>query len=49
MPNGTFCAGESLGTNIIIRCVNGVAGPGNCNATDWELPDDLLADIELFW
>ncbi|KAH8818013.1 hypothetical protein F5882DRAFT_388043 [Hyaloscypha sp. PMI_1271] len=31
MPNGTFCAGESLGTNIIIRCVNGVAGPGNCN------------------
>jgi hypothetical protein len=31
LPNGTFCAGESLGTNIIIRCVNGVAGPGNCN------------------
>ncbi|KAE9375261.1 hypothetical protein N431DRAFT_463359 [Stipitochalara longipes BDJ] len=30
-PNGNFCAGTSLGTNIIIRCVNGVAGPGNCN------------------
>lgn len=30
-PNGTFCAGDSLSTNIIIRCVNGVAGPGNCN------------------
>jgi hypothetical protein len=30
-PNGNFCAGDSLGTNIIIRCVNGVAGPGNCN------------------
>jgi len=30
-PNGTFCAGNSLSTNIIIRCVNGVAQPGNCN------------------
>jgi hypothetical protein len=30
-PNGNFCAGDSLTTNIIIRCVNGVAGPGNCN------------------
>jgi len=31
LPNGTFCAGDSLSTNIIIRCVNGKAGPGNCN------------------
>ncbi|PMD44877.1 hypothetical protein L207DRAFT_524322 [Hyaloscypha variabilis F] len=30
-PNGTFCAGNSLSTNIIIRCLNGVGGPGNCN------------------
>jgi hypothetical protein len=30
-PNGTFCAGDSLSTNIIFRCVNGIGGPGNCN------------------
>ncbi|KAG4436771.1 hypothetical protein IFR05_007746 [Cadophora sp. M221] len=30
-PNGAFCAGDSLGTNIIIRCTNGVGQPGNCN------------------
>jgi len=30
-PNGDFCAGESLGTNIIVRCNNGVGQPGNCN------------------
>jgi len=30
---GTFnyCAGDSLKTNIIVRCVNGCAQPGNCN------------------
>lgn len=30
-PNGDFCAGDSLVTNIIIRCTNGVGQPGNCN------------------
>ncbi|KAI9055931.1 hypothetical protein LZ554_000866 [Drepanopeziza brunnea f. sp. 'monogermtubi'] len=30
-PNGAFCAGDSLGTNIIIRCTDGVGQPGNCN------------------
>lgn len=30
-PNGDFCLGESLGTNIIARCNNGVGQPGNCN------------------
>ncbi|CZT01357.1 uncharacterized protein RAG0_09031 [Rhynchosporium agropyri] len=30
-PNGAFCAGDSLGTNIIIRCTNGIGQPGNCN------------------
>ncbi|KAJ5054240.1 uncharacterized protein L3040_000520 [Drepanopeziza brunnea f. sp. 'multigermtubi'] len=29
--NGAFCAGDSLGTNIIIRCTDGVGQPGNCN------------------
>lgn len=29
--NGDFCAGESLLTNIIVRCNNGVGQPGNCN------------------
>lgn len=31
IPNGNYCAGDSLSTNIIIRCNNGVGGPGNCN------------------
>ncbi|CAL3968570.1 unnamed protein product, partial [Diplocarpon coronariae] len=30
-PNGAFCAGDSLSTNIIIRCQDGVGQPGNCN------------------
>ncbi|KAH8687966.1 hypothetical protein BGZ60DRAFT_466138 [Tricladium varicosporioides] len=30
-PNGAYCAGDSLVTNIIIRCNNGVGQPGNCN------------------
>ena len=30
-PNGAFCAGDSLKTNIIIRCSNGFGRPGNCN------------------
>lgn len=30
-PNGVYCAGNSLDTNIIIRCTNGVGQPGNCN------------------
>ncbi|TKA71595.1 hypothetical protein B0A49_04728 [Cryomyces minteri] len=29
--NGAYCAGDSLVTNIIIRCNNGVGQPGNCN------------------
>ncbi|PBP20384.1 hypothetical protein BUE80_DR008410 [Diplocarpon rosae] len=29
--NGAFCAGDSLSTNIIIRCKDGVGQPGNCN------------------
>jgi hypothetical protein len=31
VPNGVYCAGDSLSTNIIIRCSNGVGQPGNCN------------------
>jgi len=31
IPNGDYCAGESLSTNIIIRCTNGIGQPGNCN------------------
>ncbi|MCJ1357451.1 MAG: hypothetical protein MMC33_007447 [Icmadophila ericetorum] len=30
-PNGDFCAGASLSTNIIIRCTSGVGQAGNCN------------------
>jgi len=30
IANGTYCAGDSLTTNIIIRCTNGVGAPGNC-------------------
>jgi len=26
-----YCAGDSLKTNIIVRCVDGCAQPGNCN------------------
>ncbi|KAK4541856.1 hypothetical protein LTR36_007388 [Oleoguttula mirabilis] len=29
--NGTYCAGASGTTNIIIRCTNGVGQAGNCN------------------
>ncbi|KAK5118697.1 hypothetical protein LTR85_007903 [Meristemomyces frigidus] len=29
--NGTYCAGTSGTTNIIIRCLNGVGQGGNCN------------------
>ncbi|KAK5240595.1 hypothetical protein LTR16_010434 [Cryomyces antarcticus] len=31
IPNGAYCAGDSLVTNIIVRCNNGVGQPGNCN------------------
>lgn len=31
IPNGVYCAGSSLTSNIIIRCSNGVGQPGNCN------------------
>ncbi|MCJ1302451.1 hypothetical protein MMC08_005254 [Hypocenomyce scalaris] len=31
IPGGNYCAGDSLVTNIIIRCVNGVGGAGNCD------------------
>jgi hypothetical protein len=31
-PSGAFCVGDSLKTNIILRCNNGTATPGNCNA-----------------
>ncbi|OCL11237.1 hypothetical protein AOQ84DRAFT_386971 [Glonium stellatum] len=31
IPNGEYCAGESLSTNIIVRCTNGIGQPGNCN------------------
>jgi len=31
IANGSYCAGESLSINIIIRCLNGVGSPGNCN------------------
>lgn len=31
IPNGEYCAGDSLSSNIIIRCSNGVGQPGNCN------------------
>lgn len=30
-PNGSYCAGDSLQTNIIVNCQNGVASPSNCN------------------
>lgn len=30
-PEGAFCAGTSLSTNIIIRCHKGIGQPGNCN------------------
>ena len=30
IANGTYCAGDSLSSNIIIRCTNGVGGSGNC-------------------
>ncbi|KAK4963980.1 hypothetical protein LTR28_004203, partial [Elasticomyces elasticus] len=31
IPNGAYCAGDSLITNIILRCTNGTGHPGNCN------------------
>ncbi|KAK3988654.1 hypothetical protein QBC44DRAFT_99442 [Cladorrhinum sp. PSN332] len=30
-PNGVFCAGTSLETDIIIRCTNGIGQPGRCS------------------
>lgn len=30
-PDARYCAGESLATNIIIRCSGTVGRPGNCN------------------
>ncbi len=31
-PNGAYCAGNSLGTDIIIRCdANGNGQPGRCS------------------
>jgi hypothetical protein len=31
IPDGAYCAGDSLQTNIIVRCTDGVGQPGNCN------------------
>ncbi|OCK82306.1 hypothetical protein K432DRAFT_380535 [Lepidopterella palustris CBS 459.81] len=31
IPDGDYCAGKSLTTNIIVRCTNGIGQPGNCN------------------
>ncbi|KAK3081436.1 hypothetical protein LTS18_006672 [Coniosporium uncinatum] len=31
VPEGAYCAGDSLSTNIIIRCTSGTGQPGNCN------------------
>ncbi|KAF8855130.1 hypothetical protein BDZ45DRAFT_676418 [Acephala macrosclerotiorum] len=30
-PNGAYCASDSLQSNIIIRCTNGIGQGGNCN------------------
>jgi hypothetical protein len=30
-PNAAYCAGDSLTTNIIIRCIGTVGQPGNCD------------------
>ncbi|KAI9893946.1 MAG: hypothetical protein M1814_005499 [Vezdaea aestivalis] len=30
MPGGSYCAGDSLATNVIIRCNNGKGQAGNC-------------------
>jgi hypothetical protein len=30
-PNGAYCASDSLGSPIIIRCNNGTGQAGNCN------------------
>jgi hypothetical protein len=31
IADGVYCAGDSLKTNIIIRCTGTVGQPGNCN------------------
>lgn len=31
LPNAAYCAGDSLESNIIIRCVDGTGYAGNCN------------------
>jgi hypothetical protein len=31
IPNAAYCAGDSLTTNIIIRCIGTVGQPGNCD------------------
>ncbi|SLM37901.1 hypothetical protein LPUS_07892 [Lasallia pustulata] len=31
IANGDYCAGDTLVTNIIIRCTDGVGQPGNCD------------------
>jgi hypothetical protein len=31
IPNAAYCAGNSLTTNIIIRCIGTVGQPGNCD------------------
>jgi len=39
VANGDYCAGDSLSTNIIIRCINGTGFPGNCDDNlDGEFP-----------
>jgi hypothetical protein len=30
-PNAAYCAGNSLGTDIIIRCIGTVGHPGRCS------------------
>jgi hypothetical protein len=38
IPNAAYCAGDSLKTNIIFRCIGTKAQPGNCN-------DNLAGDF----
>lgn len=37
-PDATYCAGDSLGTDMIIRCTGKVGQPGRCTNVSSHIP-----------
>jgi len=38
IPDGAYCAGDSLTTPVVILCTDGVGTPGNCIPHNWNRP-----------